>query len=212
MYCSSKTQSFWTLLPVLELIENLTLALCKCQKWKERVKSSNYWKFGDLILKSVTLVRFLKPNKKNRNSEREFIGVCMGSAMPCVKFSVLKLFNINSPNFQHLLTFTCSFPFCRLQRETLGFQLSQEPWEGSIPCTIILTMYRCVNLCHNHANKFWLLFPHLFRALWTWTRTWYLRATTNRTLVLDSPLLPWVISTRMASKVRCTLRTVFFHM
>ena len=45
---------------VLEAIENLTSALCKRQKWKEQVKVSEGRKFGDLILKAVTLVRFLK--------------------------------------------------------------------------------------------------------------------------------------------------------
>ena len=36
------------------------LALCKCQKWKEHVKVSKCRKFGDLILKTVALLRFLK--------------------------------------------------------------------------------------------------------------------------------------------------------
>ena len=40
--------------------ENLTLALCKCQKWKEQVKVSKHQKFGNLRLKTVTLVRFSK--------------------------------------------------------------------------------------------------------------------------------------------------------
>ena len=40
-----------------EAIENLTLALCKCQKWKEQVEVSAE-SFGILRLKTVTLVRF----------------------------------------------------------------------------------------------------------------------------------------------------------
>ena len=47
-----------TLVTVPEAIENLTLALCKRQKWKEQVKGSKCRKCGDLILKTVTLVRF----------------------------------------------------------------------------------------------------------------------------------------------------------
>ena len=39
------------------------LALCKHQKWKEQVKVTKCQKFEDLILKTVTLVRFFK-NKK----------------------------------------------------------------------------------------------------------------------------------------------------
>ena len=38
---------------VLEAIENLTLALCKRQKWKEQVKVSKCRKCGDLILKTI---------------------------------------------------------------------------------------------------------------------------------------------------------------
>ena len=49
-----------TLFTVLEVIENLTVALCKHQKWKEQVKVSTFPKFGDLILKTMTLMRFLK--------------------------------------------------------------------------------------------------------------------------------------------------------
>ena len=48
------------LLTLPEAIGKLTLSLSKCQKWKERVKISKCRKFGDLRLKTVTLVRFLK--------------------------------------------------------------------------------------------------------------------------------------------------------
>ena len=41
-----------------EAIENLTLALCKCQKWKEHVKVRKCRKFEDLIMKIVELGKF----------------------------------------------------------------------------------------------------------------------------------------------------------
>ena len=40
--------------------EYLILALCKNQKWKEKVKISEYRKFGDLIPKSMAFVKVLK--------------------------------------------------------------------------------------------------------------------------------------------------------
>ena len=40
--------------------EYLMLALCKYQKWKEKVRISKYRKFGDLILKTMAFVKFLK--------------------------------------------------------------------------------------------------------------------------------------------------------
>ena len=47
--------------------ENLMLSLCKYQKWKERVKISKYRKFGDLILKTMALVHFLKTGNLTKN-------------------------------------------------------------------------------------------------------------------------------------------------
>ena len=47
--------------------EYLMLALCKYQKWKERVKISEYRKFGDLILKSMAIVKFLKTENLTKN-------------------------------------------------------------------------------------------------------------------------------------------------
>ena len=38
-----------------EAIENLTLALCKFQKWREHVKVPKCRKFGDLTIKIVEL-------------------------------------------------------------------------------------------------------------------------------------------------------------
>ena len=35
-----------------EAIENLTLALCKCQKWREHVKVCKCRKFGDLKIEN----------------------------------------------------------------------------------------------------------------------------------------------------------------
>ena len=43
---------------LLESIKNLMLALCKFQKWREQVKVSKCRKFGDLMLKTVALVKF----------------------------------------------------------------------------------------------------------------------------------------------------------
>ena len=48
---------------ILEAIENLRLSFCKCQKWKEQVEVSKCGKFGDLIVKTVSSVRFLKTIK-----------------------------------------------------------------------------------------------------------------------------------------------------
>ena len=53
-------QAQWTFFRmVLVATENLTLALCKCQKRKEQVKVSKCRKFGDLVLKTVAVVMFL---------------------------------------------------------------------------------------------------------------------------------------------------------
>ena len=60
-----------------EAIENLLLAICKCQRWKEQVKISECRKFGDLMLKTVTLVSFLE----RKNNTPKCMGVCMGSKL-----------------------------------------------------------------------------------------------------------------------------------
>ena len=52
---------------VLEAIETLTLALCKRQKWKEQAKFSKCQKFGDLILKTVAMVKFLETENLTEN-------------------------------------------------------------------------------------------------------------------------------------------------
>ena len=63
---------------VLEATENLTLALCKRQKWKEQVKVSKCRRLGDLILKTVALVKFLKTENLTENVS-EF---CVGPSQP----------------------------------------------------------------------------------------------------------------------------------
>ena len=65
-------------------IENLTLALCKRQKWKEQVKVCKCRKFGDLILKTVALVKFLKTENLTENVS-EF---CVGRACHALQASI----------------------------------------------------------------------------------------------------------------------------
>ena len=204
-------QVCWSFLPqstckilftVLEAIENLTLALCKHQKWKEQVKvtCSKCQKFGDFVMNStctcirdrratlrlgrgtisdsilggggggqktlflaplapptsrsvaMTLARILKTKNtpKFHESVWEFAWDWSWEDIACppnakfrsfsVKFSVFlnftsaTVFNIKFPNFQHLLTFTCSCHFwhCTYRVLLSGFQLPQEPWKGSI--------------------------------------------------------------------------------
>ena len=117
-----------TLFTVLEAIEKLTLALCERQKWKEEVKVSKCRKFGDLILKTVALVKFLITENLTEN----VVQFCVGRAydapsldpMQTPIHSVLEfrgiffknltnitVFNIKSSNVRHLLTYTCSFHF-----------------------------------------------------------------------------------------------------
>ena len=95
----------------------------------------------DLILKTVALVRFLKA-KKYPEIKRLFgslIGIEAGRAsMPVhgkipvhslLNFQFLKtlplpwLSNYKSPNFRHLLTFTCSLHFWNLQRANIRFSI-----------------------------------------------------------------------------------------
>ena len=52
----------------LEVIENLTLALCKRYKLKEQAKVSKCRKFEDFILETVALVKFLKPKSLTENA------------------------------------------------------------------------------------------------------------------------------------------------
>ena len=48
-----KWNGLYAFLTLLEAIENLTLSLCKCQKWKEQVKISKCRKCGDLTLEAL---------------------------------------------------------------------------------------------------------------------------------------------------------------
>ena len=49
-------------------------ALCKHQKWKEKVKIIEYWKFGDLTLKSMAFVKFLKTENLTKNIWEFYVG------------------------------------------------------------------------------------------------------------------------------------------
>ena len=53
--------------------ENLTLALCKFQKWKEQVKVSWCRKFGDLIIKTAALVNISKIENVTKNVAKTYI-------------------------------------------------------------------------------------------------------------------------------------------
>ena len=61
------------------------LALCKRQKWKEKVKVSKSRKFGDLISKTVALVKFLKTENLKENVS-EF---CVGRECDALPASIL---------------------------------------------------------------------------------------------------------------------------
>ena len=102
------------------------------------MKVSTYKKFGDLKLKTVTLGEVFKNTKypeivKENVWEfawhRDWEGIACPSNAISVKFSVLKnfasatVFNIKFPNFRHLLTFTCSFHFWRLQSVNVRFSI-----------------------------------------------------------------------------------------
>ena len=136
-------QTQQTFLTLPEAIENLTLSLCKCQKWKEQVKISKCRKFGDLRLKTVTLGRFLKtkntPKLKKENVwefvwDRGWTGIdarpTQNSDAISVKFSAFKnfpnstIFFINSPNFRLLRTLTCSLHFLHLQSANVRFPIA----------------------------------------------------------------------------------------
>ena len=54
--------------------EYLILALCKNQKWKEKVKISEYRKFGDLIPKSMAFVKVLKTENLTKSIWEFYVG------------------------------------------------------------------------------------------------------------------------------------------
>ena len=58
------------------------LALCKYQKWKEQVKVSEYRKFGDLILKTTALVKFLKTGNLTENVWEFYVGRALMPVQP----------------------------------------------------------------------------------------------------------------------------------
>ena len=121
------------------------LALCKNQKWKEKVKISEYRKFGDLIPKSMEICKGFK----NRKFNKEYMGVlrwtgidarpasipCKCSYVPFKNFGVflvfknlttVTVFNIKPPNFQNILTFICSFHFWYLQSANIRFSIDSK--------------------------------------------------------------------------------------
>ena len=62
--------------------ENLVLAHCTYQKWKEKVKISYYRKLGDLILKTMALARFLKTECLTKNVREFYIGRALMPVQP----------------------------------------------------------------------------------------------------------------------------------
>ena len=77
------------------------LSLCKCQKWKEQVKISKCRKFGDLRLKTVTLVRFLKTKNIPKFQKRMYgslhgieAGRAFNAQFSSVQFIVLPVFDL----------------------------------------------------------------------------------------------------------------------
>ena len=99
------------------------LALCKNQKWKEKVKINEYRKFGDLIPKSMAFVKVLKTENLTKNIWEFYVG----RALPCKcsyilfknfgvflvfkNLTTVTVFNIKPPNFQNNYTnFDLLFP------------------------------------------------------------------------------------------------------
>ena len=60
----------------------LILALYKYQKWKEQVKISEYQKFGDLILKSMAFVKFLKTENLTKSIWEFYVGRALMPVQP----------------------------------------------------------------------------------------------------------------------------------
>ena len=58
------------------------LALCKNQKWKEKVKISEYRKFGDLIPKSMAFVKVLKTENLTKNTWEFYAGRALMPVQP----------------------------------------------------------------------------------------------------------------------------------
>ena len=76
------------------------LALCKYQKWKEEVKISEYQDFGDLILKSMAIAKFLKTENLTNNIWEFYIGQALLPIQPrCLEMlihSLLKFWDVIS--------------------------------------------------------------------------------------------------------------------
>ena len=104
-----------------EAFEDFTLALCKCQKRKEPVKV-RCRKFGDLILKTVALVRFLKTENLTENVLEFYIGLGIDDHPALIShansihsllefWNILFLKNVTSVKVFNPKMFICSFHF-----------------------------------------------------------------------------------------------------
>ena len=70
------------LIDLCHAFEYLMLALCKYQKWKEKVRISKYRKFGDLILKTMAFVEFLKTENSTKNIWEFYVGRALMPVQP----------------------------------------------------------------------------------------------------------------------------------
>ena len=73
---------FSTVIDLCHAFEYLMLALCKNQKWKEKVKISEYRKFGDLIPKSMAFVKVLKTENLTKNIWEFYVGPALIPVQP----------------------------------------------------------------------------------------------------------------------------------
>ena len=88
--------------------EYLILALCKYQKWKEKVRISKYQKFGDLILKTMAFVKFLKTENSTKNIWEFYIGWALIPIQPryhanahTTPFKILESVSFQKPHYCH---------------------------------------------------------------------------------------------------------------
>ena len=58
------------------------LALCDYQKWKEKVKINKDRKFGDLILKTMAFVKFLKTENLTKRIWEFYVGRALMPVQP----------------------------------------------------------------------------------------------------------------------------------
>ena len=116
------------------------LALYKCRKWKEEVKTSNCWNFEDLILKNVALLNL------NRKLNRESIAI-----EPRLKFrgififqslTSITVFDIKHLYFQYIPTLTCCLLFWQFRYGVLttGFHKGIKQRRACF-CPVLETCY-----------------------------------------------------------------------